>query len=568
MKMIWQRKGFEWLFLGAMIALFSYSLFSSAIYAGHDSLYHINRLQGVVNALQDRQFLPAVYPYANNGYGYASPLFYCDLAVYPFAILYWIGVPLVSSYKLMIGFYGALAILSSYYVGKRLLGDYAYLACVLYSFCNYHLYDQYLRQAFGEVLAIAIFPWLILCFYELFKERKDCWLKLGGYFALLLLSHLLSFVLYCLLFGVLLLSCLWVDRHQSGAVKAILVTVGKAVALAIGLSAFHLFPLLEQLADQTFNVSLYSRTYNIMESALSLEMLLYPFCDINHVEFGRYYAFNMGLVYLIYPLLYVVLLNRRKGSFWLNVIFIIGLVCLLLSCGWFPGMAYLPFINTFQFAYRFYLVAFPLYTYFIAYCLKELGGWKCKLLLVLACAYSLINCLIIQNTALAADSLIPDSASHEELFALSLVKPGHDFNNLELSSGEYLPPTESTDYLNESLAIKITDGDEYFEVMDGNEYLAYERKGTAIEFSYAFEGETVMLPLTYYKGYRLFADDVELEPVYLAKYKKVAFVSLPGLHTYRCHYDGTIIQKASLGLSLVSLTVLVYFINRKYRYGK
>lgn len=566
-KKIWQRKR-ELLFLGAMIVLFSYSLFSTEFISGHDSLFHINRLQGVVNALQDHQFLPSVYPYANNGYGYASPLFYCDLAVYPFAILYWIGVPLVVSYKLMIGFYGALSIISSYYVGKRLLGNYAYLATILYSFCNYHLYDHFLRQAFGEVLAIIIFPWLILCFYELFIERKDCWIKLGVCFALLLLSHLLSFVLYCLLFGALLLISFWKNRNDSLVLKYTVLTVIKAVILAIGLSAFHLFPLLEQMADQTFNVNSYSDFYDLMKSTLSIDMLLYPFCDLNNVEVGGYYAFNMGLVFLCYPFLYLLLIKQRKSNIWLSFVFVVGIICILLTCGLIPGMGRIPSINTFQFAYRFNLIAFPLYSYLIAYCLKEIGGNASKALIVLACIYSLANCLIIQNDVLSADLTISNSATHDELFAISLVKPDKDYNNLELSGGEYLPPTETTNYLKESLAIKTTDGNEYLEVMDGENYLEYERRGTYIEFTYDFQGETVMLPLTYYKGYRVFADDVELQLVSLPKYKKVAFQSLEGEHTYYCHYDGTIIQNGSLLLSLASLVVLLYFINRKLRYGK
>ena len=71
-------------------------------YYGHDGLFHINRLEGIVKAFEDGQFLTKVYPYTNNGYGYAVSLFYCDLWLYPFALIYKMGVPLIVSYIIMI----------------------------------------------------------------------------------------------------------------------------------------------------------------------------------------------------------------------------------------------------------------------------------------------------------------------------------------------------------------------------------------------------------------------------------------------------------------------------------
>ncbi|MBQ5756659.1 MAG: hypothetical protein IIV88_05315, partial [Erysipelotrichaceae bacterium] len=44
----------------------------------HDTFFHLSRIEGLAQALAHHDFFPALYPMKNNGYGYASPLFYCD----------------------------------------------------------------------------------------------------------------------------------------------------------------------------------------------------------------------------------------------------------------------------------------------------------------------------------------------------------------------------------------------------------------------------------------------------------------------------------------------------------
>ena len=63
-------------------------LFFEGIYRGHDLQFHISRIDGIVQAIQDHQFPIALYPYKNFGYGYASPLFYSDLFLIIPAIIY------------------------------------------------------------------------------------------------------------------------------------------------------------------------------------------------------------------------------------------------------------------------------------------------------------------------------------------------------------------------------------------------------------------------------------------------------------------------------------------------
>ena len=96
-----------------------FSFFDSKILVSHDLTFHLNRFIGLANAFEEGQILPKIYPYANNGFGYATPLFYCDLFLYPFAILYHFGLSAVWCYKLCVIFYTTLGNIFIYLVFKK-----------------------------------------------------------------------------------------------------------------------------------------------------------------------------------------------------------------------------------------------------------------------------------------------------------------------------------------------------------------------------------------------------------------------------------------------------------------
>ena len=93
------------LLLAALIlsVLFCYPyLFSSEIHVGHDLLFHLSRIEGLAERIRDFDFFPAIYPYKNNSFGYASPLFYCDFLLIITALLYNCGMTLIRCYKVLI----------------------------------------------------------------------------------------------------------------------------------------------------------------------------------------------------------------------------------------------------------------------------------------------------------------------------------------------------------------------------------------------------------------------------------------------------------------------------------
>ena len=81
----------------------------------------------------------------------------------------------------MLVFYGVASVVSIFYVSSIIFKDSLkapYIATILYTFCNYHMYNQFLKQALGEIFAIVIIPIVLFSIYEVLVLNKDSWMVL------------------------------------------------------------------------------------------------------------------------------------------------------------------------------------------------------------------------------------------------------------------------------------------------------------------------------------------------------------------------------------------------------
>ena len=110
-------------------------------------------------------------------------------------------------------------------------------------------------------------------------------------------------------------------------------------------------------------------------------------------------------------------------------------------------------------------------------------------------------------------------------------------------------------------------------VDDNNLYIdkiyEYDRHFSNITFTYQSIGdELLMLPLTYYLGYKGTVsgcvNEINIDIIDVDIYHKVGLKTLEGLCTYSVQYKGTNIQFISLIISLISLMgLLVYIFKNK-----
>lgn len=306
-------------FILLLTILFCIPLYQSSIYTGADIGFHISRIKNISDGLRAHTFPIYVYPYINNGFGYASPMFYCDLFLVPSTLLYMAGMPIVIVWKITLFIYALIACITIYHLSKVVFDSkIVQIFCtIIYMFSNVRINYFYLCAGLGNVIALSFLPLLLLAFYKIFVLKENCYKLLGISFTLLLLSHLLSFTISVIFFILLLI--IDIKNINLERISCIL----KAALLAIALSAWFLFPCIEQLLSQEFWSSFLNDTTNLgffkdSQKPISEVFSDYVFSAIPSQQYlGIIYSIGGILCYLIYKIK-----NKFKRNRPLDVMFL------------------------------------------------------------------------------------------------------------------------------------------------------------------------------------------------------------------------------------------------------
>ena len=560
-----KKKSIKVLFCVVISLIFVKTLLNPGLLSFDDTTFHINRLQGIVNAFEDGQILTKIYPYSNNGYGYPLSLFYCDLFLYPFAIIYKLGCPIVISYKIMIIIYSFLASLSimlfssKIFVNKR----YApYITTVLYTFNNYRFSDVYLRGAVGEILSFIVIPFVLYEMYRIFYKKENSYAALGVSFGLLVLCHNVTFIIYVYFFLIFYILFVSINITDKRIILQQTKNILLAVAIAIGISSFYVFPMIEQLLDKELFLTKYG--FYSLVTGEPIEVVKYLSNSITSI--AKEDRSNMGLFLIISPLLYLLCQKKNINLTLLYIVLLYFGFCFIVKI---PTITEL--INkagVIQYRWRTNVFLFPVLSICTTYCLVNISKKIIPVIYLCFVFFSIIIniCAVDRLYKKAVLNNIDDYATHDEIFNIKLMEgDGRLFNAIELSGVEYLPDI-NYDYLHNNGYICSAEGYRIEELLDNNNsYIEYDRHGTHINFSYNLEEPTnLTVPLTYYKGYKAYAITEENKLVQLSASREearglVIFKGVLGNATYYVYYEGTIIQKISL---IVSFLTCIYFVVR------
>lgn len=226
--------------IGAAVLVVSAPMLKDNFTLGHDSLFHLARLENLVDGLRCGQFPVRAGGFTYNGYGAVTSAFYPDMVLYPFALMHLAGASLAYVMNVMSITVSIVTAATMYACAKRIYGDSNAATCasVLYVCASYRLDDLFMRHALGEVWALAFMPVFVLGLWEVFFGDKRRWRVLVAGAAAVLMSHILS-TLICAMLAVGLGVCCLPKILREKRLDAVL----KAIAATCLVGAFFLVPL-------------------------------------------------------------------------------------------------------------------------------------------------------------------------------------------------------------------------------------------------------------------------------------------------------------------------------------
>ncbi len=238
-------------FVIILITIFaSYPLFGAFFLEGHDSNYHLLRIEGIATGLLSGQFPVRIHPVQFNGYGYGNSIFYGELFLYFPAILRLLGMELQNTYKVFVVLVNLITSIATYgcfscIFRKRKI---ALVCTFLYVLCPYRIENIYARCAVGEYCAMIFWPVIACGLYRLFygdienNDFKNIWITLTLGYSGLIQSHLISCEFAAFLSVVICIVCI-----KMVLVKEKILELLKFFAATLLVNAFYLVPFLDYM---------------------------------------------------------------------------------------------------------------------------------------------------------------------------------------------------------------------------------------------------------------------------------------------------------------------------------
>lgn len=176
---------------------------------GDDLIVHLNRIEAIKDSLLAGQFPNRVSPYWNNGYGYASAVFYGETLLYVPALLRLVGFTVQDAYKIYVVLINLATALVAYgcFAGILKNKKAAFLGSIAYVLAPYRLVCIYMRGAVGEYTAMLFLPLVFYGLYRICKSAEDedgrqGWLPLLIGCSGILQCHVISVVIVSLFAGI------------------------------------------------------------------------------------------------------------------------------------------------------------------------------------------------------------------------------------------------------------------------------------------------------------------------------------------------------------------------------
>ena len=318
----------------------AWGIFHPGLFVSDDGHWMVIRLSAFYEALSSGQFPVRFLPRLNNGFGYPVADFLYPLFLYIGSFIHLFKIPFVLDVKIIVFLSFFFSGFGMFLFLQKFFGKTAsFLGAVLYMYLPYHLYDLYVRGSVGELVSLAIVPFL---FWAI--ERKS-WILTAIFIGLLIPAHN-TLALFFL--PVIILYAIVRKVHFR---DILIFTIG-----GLGLSTFFWFPALFDKQFTVFDAVSVSNPFIYFVNNISLALLGW-----------------IALLVFITPLFVKNFYKNKQVVFFL----IAGLLSLFFSFSVSSIFWHISTLSQFiQFPFRFLSIALLAETFLGAYILEKIKKQK------------------------------------------------------------------------------------------------------------------------------------------------------------------------------------------------
>ena len=519
-----------------IIIINSLFVLRTSYFQGHDLDFHLSRIISIKDCIEMKRMC-YVAPNYLKGYGYGTPLFYPELFLFFPAILLYLRIPLTISYRIFIFSINCLSILSMFYCVKKITKENkkALLSSFLYAFTSYRVIDLTTRGALGEALSFIFFPFVILGIYEVvfgeYKNYKYLIIGMSG----IILSHILSSVIICIylvIFCLINIKRLIKDKNR---IKYLLLSA----LITFLLTSYFTIPMLEQLFSTKYKAGI--ETVRLSYRAMPFYHI---FLESSYAQLidGSKWVWSpgtVGTVYIVITTLYIIsLIKKNKYSLFMQENMILSFIFILFTTKLFPWDLFQHVFYVIQFPWRLSIIPAILLPLFSPFIVDNFRDYK-KIILIIIVFTGILS---IQSNTVFKNTKYVDKNNY------------HDY---DIMFAEYLPITASETYIkNRKLIVSSNKIIEYdYEIKNNILYISFKNNN---------QDSYLELPFVYYKGYSAYIDNKKIDT-----YEGInGLVNVNIDKNYssgkiKVFYEGTILQKVTRWISILTLIVCLLFIVKK-----
>lgn len=511
-----------------------------------DMIYHMLRIESVMEALQAGEYPAHVNPIFFGGYGYGSSVFYPDLFLIIPAFMRMIGFSPLMTWKLNILLVTVVCSAATYFSFKYIVKNnyFAMGGTFLLVLSQFYVADIMQRSGLSEYTACIFMPILIAGLYDFVAcEGKKVYL-IGIAFVGMLLSHMIMTVVGLLITVMFFLIMLCVPSKRKNILKREkLVNLAVAALLSVLAVSYYVFPMIEQmLNDEFFYMEPWARIGDYTQ----------PFGAFFNSTGEFYFVAYIGVGIPILMLLGSRMLFGKPQNRWADFFLFGGITLLVSTTDIVPWDLFNDtFLNVLQFTYRLYPYALCFIVLGLMLYLKE------------KCSDNIKQAIIFIVVISVGFGAWQNRVSHnEERFPINISYLYE--NSFSVGRGEWLPKGVT----NEVRTVNAT-----MNVVGSTGEVEFMREGYN-EYSFACRAEKTeyyILPLIYYKGYtaQLIQGGETTELAVTRTTDGLVEVCVPegGQGTVRVQYAGTAIQFVSNIVSLVTVIAIAVFAIWRKRKG-